>query len=72
MAAYISVEIWLEQMYNFVGTIMRYIVLFDKSGRKGMVRIPIANKHDNTATNQHLVPRCYMKEWSYNPKGTSV
>lgn len=37
-----------------------------------MARIPIANKHDNTATNQHLVPRCYMKEWSYNPKGTSV
>lgn len=37
-----------------------------------MADIPVANKHEDTATNQHLVPQCYMREWSYNPKQTSV
>lgn len=31
-----------------------------------MANIPIADKHKDTATNQHLVPRCYMREWAYN------
>lgn len=37
-----------------------------------MANIPIANKHEDTAVNQHLIPQCYMKEWSYNSKQTSV
>lgn len=37
-----------------------------------MARIPIANKHEETAMNQHLVPQCYMREWGYNPQKTSV
>lgn len=39
---------------------------------KQMAYIPTANKHEDTAINQHLVPQCYMREWSYNPKRTSV
>ena len=37
-----------------------------------MANIPIADKHEDTATNQHLVPRCYMREWAYNPNKSSV
>lgn len=37
-----------------------------------MAKIPVANKHKDTAVAQHLVPQCYMREWSYNPKQTSV
>lgn len=37
-----------------------------------MANIPIADKHKDTATNQHLVPRCYMREWAYNPNKSSV
>lgn len=37
-----------------------------------MAKIPIADKHEDTATNQHLVPKCYMREWAYNPKKSSV
>ena len=37
-----------------------------------MANIPIADKHEDTATNQHLVPQCYMREWAYNPKKSSV
>lgn len=33
-----------------------------------MANIPIADKHDETAVNQHLVPQCYMREWCYNSK----
>lgn len=37
-----------------------------------MANIPIADKHEDAAINQHLVPKCYMKEWAYNPKKSSV
>lgn len=37
-----------------------------------MANIPIADKHEDTATNQHLVPQCYMREWAYNPNKSSV
>lgn len=37
-----------------------------------MANIPNANKHEDTATNQHLVPQCYMREWAYNSKKSSV
>ncbi len=37
-----------------------------------MAVIPVANKHEDTAVNQHLVPQCYMREWGYNPKKSSV
>ncbi|MCM1009061.1 MAG: DUF4238 domain-containing protein [Ruminococcus flavefaciens] len=37
-----------------------------------MANIPIANKHNDTAVHQHLVPQCYMREWSYNSNKTSV
>lgn len=37
-----------------------------------MAYIPTANKHEETAVNQHLVPQCYMREWSYNLRQTSV
>jgi hypothetical protein len=31
-----------------------------------LANIPIPEKHDDAAVNQHLVPRCYMKEWTHN------
>lgn len=37
-----------------------------------MAYIPVADQHEDTAVNQHLVPQCYMREWSYNPNETSV
>lgn len=37
-----------------------------------MAVIPVANTHEDTAKNQHLVPQCYMREWAYNKKQTSV
>lgn len=33
--------------------------------------IPEPNIHPDVAVNQHLVPQCYMREWSYN-NGNSV
>ena len=33
--------------------------------------IPEPNIHPDVAINQHLVPQCYMREWSYN-NGNSV
>lgn len=30
------------------------------------INIPNPNIHPEVAVNQHLVPRCYMREWSYN------
>lgn len=37
-----------------------------------LANIPIPAIHDDTATNQHLVPRCYMKEWTHNNAKTKV
>ena len=37
-----------------------------------MADIPVANKHEDTAICQHIIPRCYMKQWCYNSNRTSV
>lgn len=35
-------------------------------GRKSMSDIPSPKLHPEVAINQHLVPQCYMRQWSYN------
>ncbi len=37
-----------------------------------MAYIPAPIEHKETAINQHLVPRCYMKAWAYNESKKSV
>lgn len=37
-----------------------------KEGMRLKIVIPQANTHSNVAKEQHLVPRIYMKQWSYN------
>ncbi|AOZ95937.1 hypothetical protein bhn_I0903 [Butyrivibrio hungatei] len=37
-----------------------------------MASIPEPINHKETAINQHLVPRCYMKAWTYNTAQSSV
>lgn len=34
------------------------------------VQIPDPQLHPEVAVNQHLVPQCYMREWSYNGKNS--
>jgi len=37
-----------------------------KEGMRLKIVIPQANTHSNVAKEQYLVPRIYMKQWSYN------
>ena len=34
------------------------------------VQIPVPQLHPEVAVNQHLVPQCYMREWSYNGRNS--
>lgn len=36
------------------------------------ISIPEPKRQKNVAVNQHMIPRCYMKNWGYNAKKTSV
>lgn len=32
------------------------------------ISIPEPKRQKNVAVNQHMIPRCYMKNWGYNAK----
>ena len=42
-----------------------YVNAVRKEENMSMV-IPNPRTHSDVAVNQHLVPQCYMREWSYN------